>query len=53
VNSRSDLMANIALAIARGLAALAPPAPWTALEALAISAVVVGGGYLLYRRATR
>lgn len=30
VNSRPDLMANIALAIAKGLAALAPPAPWTA-----------------------
>lgn len=30
VNSSPDLMANIALAIAQGLAVLAPPAPWTA-----------------------
>ena len=30
VNSKPDLMANIALAIAQGLNALAPPAPWTA-----------------------
>jgi hypothetical protein len=30
VNSRPDLMANVALAIAEGLNALAPPTPWMA-----------------------